>query len=470
MLQSDFEFGREHEISDLIGRYEAMLSSGESVFFDQSAFEDLIDHYEGTASLSDALKVCDYAIQQHSYSSTFYIRKAQLLIDLEDPREALDILDGVSLIDNSELDIYLTKADALSLLGNYDEAIETLREAYQFASDEDKYDILISKAAIYEDQEKYADSYYILKKIVLKKPDYPEAIERFSYLVDLANKYEESIQVFKDLIDYAPYNAKVWYSLGCSYESLEMFEEAAEAYEYAYIIDSNFELAYQDAADMHINLQNFDKALDIYKEEIEIFGENADILIEIGVCYELKGDSFRAKDFYLKSLALDSNSDEAYFRLGRCYMSEGSWQSALTALHKANHIDSANTDYMIALGEVYYQMDDIVNAEEFFQKAITEDPDDIGIRVHYFATLIHSGLEGEALDHIMALDEVMSEYVEIDYLKFVCLYKMKFLFEALTQLNLALIRNYSLHVPVFQLFPELLEDPTILSAVNSSSN
>ena len=466
MQQSNFGFGsNEKDIKNILDRYETMVSEGDITFFDQFEYEQLISHFERQSELNTAISICDQALTQHSYSSTFYIRKAQLLIELDCPEDALTVLNEGANFDASELEIFLTKADALSISGRYEEAMEVLRSAYKVSSESDLSDILLAKSSLLEDQEKFAEAFYVLKRIILKYPNNKEAKNRICFLVELADKYEESIEIYEGILDNDPYSSETWYNLGTAYFELEKYKQSSEAYEYAFITDPTFEMAYFDAAETYTLTQDFHKALSIYHEAIATFGEQASTYISMGSCYIMQNDPFNAKEYILKGLALDPNYAEAYYLLGKCHAAESDWPQALACFLKALNIDEMNVDYYTSVGEAHFQLDNDELAISYFTKANELAPSDATGWVHHISSLLHLGNIPAAYNVVCAAKKEISS-TEVDYMEFVTLLKLGYREEALHIFSVALESNYNQHKPILDLFPELKEDLEVVEILH----
>jgi len=74
---------------DLVTEYEALLEQGEAFFLDQEAYRHLIEHYLHDEAYDRAMEVVERAIDCHSYTADFLLRKAEILIHAHQERQAL---------------------------------------------------------------------------------------------------------------------------------------------------------------------------------------------------------------------------------------------------------------------------------------------------------------------------------------------------------------------------------------------
>ena len=96
MYRDNFKEEQE-DIKLLVSRYEEMLTNEGIGFFEKKQFTQLINYYEARDKTKQALYVIENALEQHPFSATFYIRKAQFLIDANKEPEALDLLEQAEI-------------------------------------------------------------------------------------------------------------------------------------------------------------------------------------------------------------------------------------------------------------------------------------------------------------------------------------------------------------------------------------
>src|SRR5690606_13391119 len=189
-------------------------------------------------------------------------------------------------------------------------------------------------------------------------PNNAEALERFWYAVELAKKYDDSVAFHKELIDRNPYNHLAWFNLGMSFSCSWEYDKAIDAMEYAFIINDQFEAAYKECAELCIQQNKIDKAIDLYKDMNEKFGPDAEYMVSLASCLIKIKDIATAKSYLLKALKFDPYNEEVYFLLGECYTHNQNWYSAINAYLKAIELDSNMEDYYLALAKSYTQVEE----------------------------------------------------------------------------------------------------------------
>lgn len=140
-----------------------------------------------------------------------------------------------------------------------------------------------------------------------------------------------------------------------------------------------------------IDKENYDKALELLMKSSEINRQRRHIYehrynlacdyFDIGLVFEDKDDLATAKEFYNKSselfqnLKLKDELSDYYFNLGEIHLLEKQYQKALDCYLKGLAIDRQQDNRpniasdLNMLGELYVEMDNLGEAEKFFNRA-----------------------------------------------------------------------------------------------------
>ncbi len=89
MEESNSRFNDEESDFYSVQRFEEMLSTQQSFYFDVDEFEDIVNYYIDKNNPKQALKVLEFALDQHPMSGGLLICKAQVYISLHKPNQAL---------------------------------------------------------------------------------------------------------------------------------------------------------------------------------------------------------------------------------------------------------------------------------------------------------------------------------------------------------------------------------------------
>ncbi|MEO1434819.1 MAG: tetratricopeptide repeat protein [Bacteroidota bacterium] len=458
-----FDKNEEHT-PDLVHQYEEMVRTNSIGFFEKGAFEKIIDYYEYHHDLDEALKVLEFALSQHPYSSLFYIRKAQLHVEYNKPSEAIAALDIAEIYDAMDLEIYLLRAEALSLLGKRNESLVILNQCINRFDQVEHDEIYLCMAGIYEDLESFDESFNALRSALLANPKSKPALDRMWLTVELSGLYKESVKLHEEILDLDPYSYLAWYNLGHAYISLGNHEKAVESFEFAMVINEKFEFAYRDCGEALRKLGLFERAIEVYLDAIENVRQDAEFYTSLGVCYEELNQFWKAKEFYHKAIKFDPHSDIAYFRLGCVLGKENFWLKAITVLHKALAINPQNSDYVTALADAYVETEEYQKAAEMYRDAADMAPDESAKWVQYAAFLLQLDVAEMALE-ILEEATVYCDGADLDYCMAACRLNLGMRRSGLDCLHSALYKDYELHTILFQIDPDLEYDADVLAGI-----
>ena len=109
---------------------------------------------------------------------------------------------------------------------------------------------------------------------------------------------------------------------------------------------------------------------------LKYFPDDADLLYNIGILYEKLKDFENAKSSYLKAIEIAPQED-FYYNLGEVLVSLEEWDSAIDAFKTVLKTDSKDGNCYFNLGLCYLKKDEKNLATDFFQQAVTLNPQDI---------------------------------------------------------------------------------------------
>ena len=461
-----FYFQNQHDLHDLVFQYEVMSQKGKVFKLEETAYLQLAEFYENKESSTKALQIVNQAIKQYSYSAELYLRQAKLLLNEGKMDEALFSLDHAENLGTPPKELKIVRAHAMSLRKEYRGALDLLSDLKvdYYVTNIELSNIYFREAWIFERLEQFDRMYFSLKQALIENPGNKEALERIWIAVELSRNHSQSVELHNHLLEIDSYSYQAWFNLGHAYYSLNDYEKAIQAFEFAFLINEKFELAYRDYAEVCFELTYYDKALKCYLEILELFESDPDILSKVGECYEYMDNTAKAKIYFFRALNLDPRNDEVYFHIGECYSKEKHWDSAVHFYKQAIKLDETREDYMFGLANAYQKLNRPQKAFPLYQKAIEIGPEQTNYWTRYAYYLLSLGRYQEAL---VLLDEAeINIYsVEVLYYKACCLFQMNNRKLMLDTLGEALSEQFEDHQIIFETIPEMKEDKDIKAII-----
>jgi len=458
-------YHEESILKKLIIKFSDMSQKGTVGFFEKTALLDLILFFENDDNIEKAIEVCDFGISQYGSSMEFLFHKSRLLVELGELDEALGYLEKALAYSPGNFDLNLLQAEVWIEFGEFKLAYNILKNLYQSSENAEQSQVLFLLAKIHEINGNFKKMFSILKKALQKDPNHPILLNKIWLAVEMAGLYEESVELHLAIIEDHPYSYLAWYNLGQAYFCLENYETAAEAFEYSFIINSKFEIAYKDGAESYIMAENYEKALKMYQEFLENVSGDSDVFAKMGFCYEHLGEILIAKKYYLKSIEENGSNSMALFRMGECHMFEEKWDDAIHFYNQAIETDCNREEYLIAIAEAYFKNKNAQQAKIFFQKATDMAPE-LGKYWTQYATFLMKMGDSEEAFSILDEAQIYTVDTELLYCKVACLFAMSKRKEALQTLTQALEENASLLESLFRLTPELEQDSEVRALIN----
>ncbi len=452
-------------VKQVVSRYEAMSQKGTVSFTEETVFLQMIDFCDTEGKYRIALRIVEDAIAQYPFSVNLFLRKAHLLLNQHKIAESLVTIERAEIFAPRHINVGLLHAELLSLHGRHAEALGILADLKEGSSTEERSEIYLVEAGLYEDLGKYAKMFDSLRRCLTLNCSNTEGYEKMIWATEYSQRYTESVALHNRLLDRNAYNWRAWLNLGFAQEALENFEEAIDAFEYAFAIDEKCRAAYMEAGALHIQLGDYARAQYVYESAIFNTNEDALLLQKLGFCSEKTGNLHTALQFYLRSLELDPDDAQTYFHLGECYKALGKRQKAIDAYLRAVAMDGRKEEYHLGIAEAYWQTEQYGKALSSFRKAAFTAPEDLNYWLRYAGFLYSVGQEKKALSVL----EDAQNYVfgaELEYCQIACLMSLGRRGEALYRLSEVLVENFDMHTTLFSWQPALAENADFQSIIN----
>ena len=446
---------------ELIARFERALSGNATAFFEDEALERIIEHYQDADDLRMALLAVNYALNINPYNAVFYVRKAETLFEMRHYREAYRCTEIAAIYDPSEIELYYLRADIHTARSEFESAVSALQEALERADKVELPNVWAELAQVYEEAEDFDRVFECLQESLKLDPRCEDALEKLWFCVDVTERYEASVNIHKSLIDRDPYSHRAWYNLGKAYFGMGLYEKAAEAYGFVVAIDERYNAAYRDLGETWYRLGRFQTAINYLLQAIDLGEGHEELYFRIGQCREKMGEYAGARHHYRKATQQDPYYDMAFFRMGCTYLAEEKLEEALRLFRKASQLDPENSRYKAETGRLLYQMDDPEAALISYREALRIRPDYPAHWVQFSRMLFDTGAKTQAVEAAKEAIKHCGEDPMLIYLHGACLMAAGRRQEGAISLEKAMVLDHDAHPILFEIFPELEQDPLV---------
>jgi tetratricopeptide (TPR) repeat protein len=461
------EIPNERGAAVLAADYETILEGSGEISFSQEQFEQLISYFENAGLLERALELAEIGIERFPGAQPLILHKIQLHLVQNDGTKALQAIDQALQFfpDMQETDLVLLRAEALSYVGAFPASLALLEKCSETASNLSvRANIHFVRSIILEQTGDFHGMFESIKLAIACDYRHEKAIRHLGVATSMTRRYPEALELCQALLDKDPYSCYAWYNLGQAFEYQGSYQEALQAFEYAFLANPAFEPAYREYIELCLEVQAYTKALGAIEDFLTYLEADPDIWLYQGKCY-FHTDQFRlAIKSLMRTLELDSMCDEALFMIGKCYAREDAWSWAAYFFQKALELDGEMEEYLAAIGEAYFNMGMPEKGSEFWMKAIRTIPEEPTYWSRYATLLLNAGRPLDALDILReAVEYTVGSSLDLAWCA--CLYAIGRKQEAMEKLSHTLPELPDIHDALHGFLPEMESDPHIRALI-----
>ncbi len=414
----------QHYAEDLVNRYEQMLASGESYYFDIDQFEEIVDYYCDNNRFPKALTVIEYAYVLFPDNTTMMLREAQILAGLGHLSKALSRLKILEGLESQNEEVLLTMASIYSQQREHAKAIELLKKALALGSVEYEDEIYLEIALEYENMDRIDKAIETLRDALRKRPENETLLYELAYCFDVSDRTAECIEYYLAFIDQYPFSFPAWYNLANAYQKLEQLEDALDAYDYCLAIQDDFTPAYYNKAHTLFKMDKYQEAIQVFEETYSYEPPQAPVYCHIGECFEKMNELDKAIFYYRKSIQLDEFYADAYLGIGIVKDLQGKTEEGLVFIERAIELEPENPDYHLFMVESLKKLDRIDEAEAISEVLISRFADNEDVWLEHSDVFMERGNPEKALQILNEGWAKIPQSYELGYRK------VAYLFEA----------------------------------------
>lgn len=461
MNMSHNEEEEENKLS--LSKFESMLKTNKVFFFDSEEFEDIVLHYMDTGRINLAKKALRLGLEQHPKSTGLKLVHVELLIYDDKIEQAEKILNEIALLEPTNEEVFIQRANICSKRDQHEKAIEHLRIALRYTDDEADVYSMIGMEYLFMDNLELAKENFILC-LDNDEEDY-SALYNVVYCFDFLDQNQEAIVYLENFIEKNPYSEVAWHQLGRQFYAIKNYEKAVWAFDYACLIDEGFLGAFLEKAKSLEKLQHYQEAIDCYLITIELDDPTSFAYLRIGKCYEKLGNSEQALNFYLKTVHEDPLLDKAWLAITDFYIKQKDFQKSLYYVNKAIGIDGENPLYWRRYATINQYLNFFEEAEEGYRKAFENGDVELDNFLFWSDVLYVLGEVNAAFEILNQAKELYPNEAEILYRLVGLFYNIEEETNAIEALETALTTDFNKNYILKDTFPHVWECETVQNSI-----
>lgn len=363
------DFSQEEENDNVsLTKFESMLKTNNVLFFDSNEFENIIHHYLNQGKVALAKKAIKLGLEQHPTSTNLKLFRVEVFVFENDLTKANELLNELYVLEPSNEEIYIQKANILSKEDKHQEAIDVLKRALSLAEDTADIYSLIGMEYLFLDQFDLARDHFM--KCLEANPEDYASLYNIIYCFDFLDKNNEAIEYLNNYLDKNPYCEVAWHQLGRQYYELKEYEKALSAYDFAIISDDTFIGAYLEKGKVLEKLKLYNEAIENYSITLSLEDPTSFALLRIASCHEKLGNNELAVQYYYKTVHEDPLLDKGWIAITKFYSKNKNYQKALYYINKAINIDGENILYWKYYAKINHKLNFLEEAERGYKRIL----------------------------------------------------------------------------------------------------
>lgn len=440
--------------NELAKKFEEMIENNEELYFDTEEYVDIIIYYLELGDYSYAELAVNHALKIHPNSLEIKTKQLEVFLELERYGKAKELIDELHQSSLEDTDFLVCCAKYYSNLGNPKKSIEYCLKALKLEEEENFLHNFIADEYVNLDDPFNALKHYTA---ALEHDPYDDySLENVMICYSKLNRPQEALDFLNQYLDRFPFSETAWYEYGQFFFNKKNYEEAIKGFDYLLAINSGAVGVYANKASCYEAMSDWDKAISVYEEMLELEYTKAFTFYKIGLCYKEAGKLVPALTSFQKSLREDPQFYLAMMEQSQIYEEMGNTKEALYFAHEAATLNEGNLEYQKRLAFLYITCGEYEESLSCLKKLIESEPSRFYNWYAYSEVLM---LIGEYEEAITVLEKALQTHqrAELYYQLSNCYFNLKNDSEGIQKLEKALQLDPSLSKDMQQKYPFIKE-------------
>jgi len=213
--------------------------------------------------------------------------------------------------------------------------------------------------------------------------------------------WRDSVSLFEHTLEVIPKNPKVRYNLANEYRSRGNLDAAIQNYRIALEADPNAPRTLANLGGALNSKGEYDAAIDTCKLALSFNPRYTHAYNNLGVALQMKGEHDSAMASFRRAIELAPGQPDAHSNLAKALSLKGNFEEAIAHFLQALESPALahESDTSFALGNAFYNLGRIEEAEAAYRRAIQFAPGHQHAQSNLGVTLARQGKLGEAIAH-----------------------------------------------------------------------
>lgn len=325
----------------------------------------LILHQEQKLSQAEELYKEILAIEPNHAEVLNLLAGVQLA--MENYKEALSHAQKAIYQNNNRADFYLTLGYAEKAHGNFNQALNAYQCAQALAPKEAHIHECLGD--LYQENEQWDQALGEYQKSLEQKPNDPQSLFKMAQTYELEKKFEKAISCYDDVLKIDAKFVPAYMNKGNIYKANGQAQAALNQYLLALAHQKNSTGILNNIGSAYFDLKDYKKAIEYFKEAIDLDGENLDAHLNIALSYKRLGEWEEALVYLKLARKLNPRNATCYFYMAKIYFEEGDDKAAEKFFIKCLDFDPSYYHAQNLISQLYMRQGKFEKSCEYAQKS-----------------------------------------------------------------------------------------------------
>jgi protein O-GlcNAc transferase len=336
-----------------------------SISIDEALQIAIRHHQEGRIGDAEEIYRAILEIDPHHADATY--RMGLLALDLECTREGLGLMRRAIALDPHNEGYHQSYIEKL-INTKEDDLLPSNETAVTHPTSDEM--VIIEKLF---SSEKFQETQQLAKTLIQNYPYSGVAYNVLGVTYRHTGDSKKSMRLLQIAAKFLPSDAAIHYNLGVAFQDVHNYPNAIACFQKALQLNPKFVHAYNNLGTIYLDLCEYEKAINVLKKLLAIKPSYYKGLCNLGLAYKHQGDLHRAIDQYKKALKFSPDSADIHNNLGNALIDRGEFDLAIGSYEKAvalnPNFDEAYGNILFALN-YHPDMDatEIFNYYQYYDK------------------------------------------------------------------------------------------------------
>ena len=366
---------RRGRIERIFGQFaDALISFSEAQAKDPDnsrLYTELATLYLAQGRVDSAVAAYEQAIILEPEEASHYVAASQLWATQDQPQRAQDLLvDGLTDV-TDPVALYSTLATVQLQQGRPEKALESLTTGVSILGE--STEMFLATGDYFVNRGNFDQVKEQFDQALESQPDVADVHAAFGDLYLLIEEPDQAIEQYQLAIALDPATPGHYLALGNAFQAAGSVKQAKDAYRQALVAAPTLVDGYLNLANIYQSSENWADASDVLDKGLAVAPASGELLTQYATLKIAQDETDEALELLDKALEMAPTAATLIRRAG-IYTELEMLAEAQADLEAALVIEPATVEVLVGLGDIYRELGDVSQAEEYYIRAAKAMP------------------------------------------------------------------------------------------------